>query len=171
MPPSTGISSTRSASARPLCGRAAASAATFTTIGRFLVLSASGAFVPRSGQTGTVAADAVVAAPGCPTPRSASPQPERTMLSAASSASGRMPTVLQPVYRRASGRLWAELGTREAVFVDVADRLVADVLIDHVRRRIREIGQEEAEAPTAIQLRLTQRGDERARVTAAPPFG
>src|SRR6266542_2773923 len=51
MPPSTGISSTRSAAEIPVCGRAAASLATFTMSGRRRTASASDEVVPRSGQT------------------------------------------------------------------------------------------------------------------------
>src|SRR5688572_29508793 len=52
----------------------------------------------------------------------------------------------------------------ETVLVDVADRLVADGLVDLVRGRVGEIGEEEDELPAEIELGLAGGGRQRARV-------
>src|SRR5579862_9934775 len=55
--------------------------------------------------------------------------------------------------------------------IDVGDRLIADLLVDAVRGRVGEIGEQEAE-PVAGRERLVRgRGDEVARVPAAAPVG
>src|SRR5438045_1264290 len=68
MPPSTSISKTTSASARPDCGRAVGSLGTRTTTGRRLMASALGASVPRSGQMAFAPWAAGPAPPGFPEP-------------------------------------------------------------------------------------------------------
>ena len=52
----------------------------------------------------------------------------------------------------------------------LADSLVADLLVDLVRRRVREVGVEEAE-PALVEQTLRELGDQCARVTAAPVSG
>src|SRR5438067_7602198 len=136
----------RSASASPLCGRAAGSAATFTTMGRARMASAFGAGVPRSGHVAVV--------PGGPR-RSPCVHDVATRMTRARIARMRL---------RACTGCAVTLRRYEAVLVDVAHRLIADLLVDLVRGRVREIGVQEAVAPSRIKLRLRESGNQRARV-------
>ena len=96
IPPSTSISNTMSASARPDCGRALGSFGTRTTIGRRFVASALGASVPRSGQIAFAAAAVPVAAEAGSALEEAVGLPEQaTRAATASSASRRMSGPMQ----------------------------------------------------------------------------
>ena len=68
--------------------------------------------------------------------------------------------------RRGRGGL-TRIGGHERDLVDVDHGLVADRLVDLVRGRVRQVGEEEDEPATLVELCLAGRGGERARVAAA----
>src|SRR5437899_9421687 len=74
-------------------------------------------------------------------------------------------TRLSPCLLRASRASYELID--EAVLIYVTHRLVADVHVDLVRRRIREIGVEEAELFPGGDLLLAQLCDQRTGVSAA----
>src|SRR5688500_1283132 len=73
-------------------------------------------------------------------------------------------TVLPP--RRCPGvaRGAGPLARREVELGGLADALVAEVGVEPVRSRVREVGVEEAEALARVETRLRDCGDERARI-------
>src|SRR5688572_7668902 len=80
-------------------------------------------------------------------------------------------TGMRALLDRAGAGPSARIGRREGDLVDVDHRLVADRLVDLVRGRVREVGEEEDEAPTLVELGLAHGGNERAGVAPPPPFG
>ena len=65
----------------------------------------------------------------------------------------------------------ATLRVGPPIGVDVPDGLVADDLVDVVRRRVRVVGEQEAEAPAGVELGLAHLRDEGARVAPAAGLG
>jgi len=69
-------------------------------------------------------------------------------------------------------RASASLGrSRKLVLIDIDHGLITDRLINMIRRRIRQVREQEAEAATGGELELADRGDQIARVAAAAPVG
>ena len=66
-----------------------------------------------------------------------------------------------------SGVVSSALTMAEGVGLDVAHRRVADGLVDVVRRRVGQVGEQEAEPATGVERLLADRRDEGARVPAA----
>src|SRR6266550_9524576 len=149
MPPSTGISRTRSACAIPDCGRAAGSFATLITSGRLWMASPSGAEVPRRGhQFATLAAGAATspAPPGTPPPHAANSRVNAMRIA-------RMAEGVQPLCREERAPGLGRDGLRLALFglgllddelaFDRVDRdRVARVelaLEEHLRERVRDL--------------------------------
>src|SRR5688572_29304182 len=75
------------------------------------------------------------------------------------------PTGTAHAARSSTARIALRIGA-EAVLVDIADRPVADRLVDLVRGRVCEIGEEEDELPASVELVLAGGGSQRARVAA-----
>src|SRR5437867_5058082 len=147
MPPSTGISRTRSACAIPDCGRADGSFATLITSGRLWMASPSGADVPRRGhQYATLAAGAATspAPPGAPPPHAANSRVNAITI--ARTAEG-----VQPLCReeRALGRDGLRLALFGLGLLDdelAFDRVDRDrvarvelALEQHLRERVRDL--------------------------------
>src|SRR5688500_6795934 len=80
-------------------------------------------------------------------------------------------TGMRALLDRAGAGPSARVGRREGDLDDVDDGRVADRLLDLVRGRVRQVGEEEDEAPPLVELGLAHGGNERAGITAPAPFG
>src|SRR5258708_37490904 len=82
-----------------------------------------------------------------------------------------MTRTLEMSSRTGTGLLLLRAGKVELVYIHIADRPVADLLIDLVRGGVGEVREEEDGAPSAVQQHLAQRGGAGAGVAAASPPG
>src|SRR5258708_10073856 len=82
-----------------------------------------------------------------------------------------MTRTLEMSSRTGTGLLLLRAGKVELVYIPIADRPVADLLIDLVRGGVGEVREEEDGAPSAVQQHLAQRGGAGAGVAAATPLG